>query len=245
MAKNDTEDGLNVARILPAYMQVAEQLKEKIHSGELEAGTRLPVENDLAASFGVSRSTTREALRVLASQNLIVTSRGVGGGSWVAHPSTDQVADYLTATFGLLLGSDELDADNLLEARRLLEAPGARLAALRRTDEHLDSLQASLHQAESLDTGESFEPNRCFHLTILEAAHNPLLGVMARPIFTVLNNRFTRKAASPEFWAQVHEEHLHIHQAILDGDGDEAELAMIKHLDQLSGVYESVAKGTA
>lgn len=240
---NKDEPELKVSRIMPAYLQVSEQLKEKILSGELPAGTRLPVENELAATFGVSRSTTREALRTLASQNLIVTSRGVGGGSWVAHPSTDQVADYLTATLGLLLGSSELTADNLLEARRLLEGPGAGLAALRRNDGHLAELAASLHDAENVSGGDAFEPSRCFHLTILDASNNPLLGVMARPIYSVLNNRFTRRASSPEFWGQVHEEHIHIHQAILDGDAQEAELAMMKHLDQLSGVYEKVADG--
>lgn len=241
MAENE-EHSLKVARILPAYMQVAEQLRTKIMSGELPAGTRLPVENELAATFGVSRSTTREALRLLASQNLIVTSRGVGGGSWIAHPSTDQIADYLTATVGLLLGSQELTADNLLEARRLLEGPGARLAAARRSEDHLRELAASLAQADGVDTDEAFEPNRCFHLTILDAAQNPLLSVMARPVFTVLTNRFTRKVSSGEFWAQAYQDHVEIHSAILEGDPEAAEFAMIKHLDRLTDVYESVAE---
>ena len=67
MADKEERD-LKVARILPAYQQVAEQLKTKIMSGELTVGTRLPVENELAATFGVSRSTAREALRLLLSR---------------------------------------------------------------------------------------------------------------------------------------------------------------------------------
>jgi DNA-binding FadR family transcriptional regulator len=68
----------------PAYQLLADDLRTRITSGRLRPGQRLPTEPELCAEAGVSRSTVREALRLLSSQHLIVTTRGVTGGSFVA-----------------------------------------------------------------------------------------------------------------------------------------------------------------
>ena len=67
---------LSVDRVRPAYQQVADQLLARVLDGSLAAGDRLPAEGELAVAFGVSRSTVREAFRVLASRDLITTVRG-------------------------------------------------------------------------------------------------------------------------------------------------------------------------
>ena len=83
---------------MPAYQVLADALRAKILAGELEPGRKLPIEPELSAQYGVSRSTVREALRVLASQNLIATTRGVSGGSFVAPPNPEQISGYLEAS---------------------------------------------------------------------------------------------------------------------------------------------------
>src|ERR1051325_7951226 len=70
----------------PAYQLLADELRADITSGRLQPGERLPPEPELCVKTGVSRSTVREALRLLARQHLIVTTRGVTGGSFVSHP---------------------------------------------------------------------------------------------------------------------------------------------------------------
>ncbi|MGH3039100.1 MAG: FadR/GntR family transcriptional regulator, partial [Gaiellaceae bacterium] len=75
-----------VRRVRKAYEQVNDQLRELIVSGELAPGERLPNEAVLAREFGVSRATVREALRILTAQNLIRTTKGAGGGSYVTLP---------------------------------------------------------------------------------------------------------------------------------------------------------------
>lgn len=82
---------LPVSRVLPAYQQVANQLRELIMKGTLVVGERLPAEGEMALKFGVSRSTVREALRGLSSQSLVQTKRGVNGGTFVAEPSAEHV----------------------------------------------------------------------------------------------------------------------------------------------------------
>lgn len=62
----------------PRYLIVIEQIKEKISSGKLEPGERLPSETVFAKELGVSRNTLREALRILEEENIIIRKHGVG-----------------------------------------------------------------------------------------------------------------------------------------------------------------------
>lgn len=62
----------------PAYNQVAEQLRQRIYSGELPPGTRLPSEAGLIKQFKVSRVTARGAIKELQTEGLIVTRQGKG-----------------------------------------------------------------------------------------------------------------------------------------------------------------------
>src|ERR671917_1963396 len=102
----------------PAYQLLADELRNEITSGRLQPGERLPPEPELCVRTGVSRSTVREALRLLASQHLIVTTRGVTGGSFVAHPDAEQLAEALSTGLTMLTNSAEVGLADLLELRR-------------------------------------------------------------------------------------------------------------------------------
>jgi len=125
------------------YELVAERLRDRVVHGDLRPGERLPNEAALATDFGVSRATVREALRVLAAQNLIRTSKGAGGGSYVTLPSVGHISESLRSGIGLLASVDDVTLDELLEARELLEIPAARAAAGRRDEEHLAAMRDS------------------------------------------------------------------------------------------------------
>ena len=90
------------AAAAPAYQELANRLRDQILAGTFTPGDRLPIEPELSALYGVSRSTVREALRVLSSQNLVTTVRGVTGGTFVIRPEPDQISSYLQASFSLL-----------------------------------------------------------------------------------------------------------------------------------------------
>jgi GntR family transcriptional repressor for pyruvate dehydrogenase complex len=230
---------LAIERIRPAYRQVADQLRTNIVSGVLVPGQRLPIEPELAKNFGVSRSTIREALGNLASSGLVVTRRGVSGGTWVAVPSTDRIKGYLTDSIGMMMHADTLSDEGILEARLLLEVPVAGLAAQRRSEEQLRRLGDDVVRGTAPAT-EHRSRGRSFHLTMLEAAGNPLLDLMARPIFDVLTTRFVTRASSPAFWKRVNEEHRLIHEAVLAGDDKAAELTMHEHVHHLNSVYQKI-----
>lgn len=231
---------LPVSRVLPAYQQVANQLQELIMKGTLVVGERLPAEGEMAVQFGVSRSTVREALRGLSSQSLVQTRRGVNGGTFVAEPSAEHVQAYLETTIGLLSGADVVSVDEILEARELFEVPSARLAALRRDEEQLAALEATLASGAEVALAGDFEGHKEFHVAVMEASGNRLLQVIAAPLFSVLRTRFMRERASRDFWTSVVCDHRDIYDAIAAGDAEAASRLMHGHLERLRSMYERI-----
>lgn len=228
---------MSVNKIRPAYQQVADQLRKLIVDGVLGPGDRLPVEGELSASFGVSRSTIREALRLLGSQNLIYTLRGVAGGTFVGQPDPNSVTDFLETTLGLLRGDDLVTADELLEARELLEVPAARLAAERHSAEHLAALRSVMERERSeRNLQRRFEHHYQFHVLLLDAAENRLLRLMTVPMFRVTPSQFLQ-AQSPPLTPQIDNDHEEILAAIEAGDGEAAAARMRAHLTRLRTAY--------
>lgn len=221
----------------PAYQDLASRLREQILAGQLKPGDRLPVEPDLCAMYGVSRSTVREALRVLSSEGLLVTRRGVAGGSFVVHPDPDHIRRYLLSSFALF--TDAGSVANLLEVRLLLEVPAAGLAAERRTAEQLEALRRSLSKPRR-DRGRGFAANRGFHEVLLAAAGNPLLTAVTAPVFGVLENRFARDEAEHAFFERVDRDHREIFAAVESGDREAAEQAQREHLEHLRDTYTRI-----
>ncbi len=224
----------------PAYEALAAALRAQIMSGELKPGDRLPIEPDLSAQHSVSRSTVREALRVLSSQHLITTTRGVVGGSFIAHPQPDQISGYLETGISLMTLFQTITVDRLLEVRDMLEVPAAGLAAVRHEPAQLDELRATLFDPGGIPTDGLFTRNRSFHEALLRMAGNPLLEVVTQPVFRVLGERFLREAAPKRFWSQVDADHRAILAAVAAGDQAAASAAMHDHLGRLRTVYTRI-----
>lgn len=71
----------------PRYHRIAADLRERIRDGEWAPGAPLPNQRKLAAGFGVTLMTLRQALEVLEREHLIVRRHGLG--TFVAAPSID------------------------------------------------------------------------------------------------------------------------------------------------------------
>jgi DNA-binding FadR family transcriptional regulator len=219
-----------------------------ISSGRLRNGERLPPEPDLAAVFSVSRSTIREALRVLSSQRLTITTRGTTGGTFVSSPQPEDVSELLEMNLNMLSGTNDVTTDELLECRRLLEVPAVGLAAERRTDEDLELiLRLALPNTEHSDKQDVFHDHQNFHVAVLKAAHNRLLSVMLVPMFAVLEGIVSRLPTLDVVWAtDIDRHHLAIYEALVDRDVERARQEMAQHLDELRVAYrEQLASAAA
>src|SRR5437764_12461634 len=105
------------ARLPKTGEMIAERLRRRIARGELAIGERLPPEDELTATFGIARTTLREALRILESQGLLEIRRGRTGGPVVTMPRIDSLAEGLAVTLQL----QGTTAGDLDVARQLIE----------------------------------------------------------------------------------------------------------------------------
>lgn len=224
----------------PAYRVLADTLRAQILSTELRPGDRLPAESELCELYGVSRSTVREALRALATERLLVTRRGVSGGSFVATPEPGDIARLVQSSLSLLTSVDAVSVASLLEVRYMLEVPAAGIAAARRSQSHLDELDETIFDPSGEDPDLIFAANRDFHLNLLRATGNQVLEAVATPIFAVVYERFVRRQAPPEFWNRVDHDHRHILDRVRAGDVQGAEEAQRAHLGDLQPTYEQI-----
>ncbi|HZN71729.1 MAG TPA: FCD domain-containing protein [Micromonosporaceae bacterium] len=218
-----------------AYQLLAEDIRAEITSGRLRPGDRLPTEPQLCVRSGLSRSTVREALRLLASQHLIVTTRGVTGGSFVAHPSPDQLADTLSTGVSMLLNTSTVSIDDLLEVRALLEVPVAGLAAANRTEANLSVLHAALFDPVIDELDRMLTLNREFHKGLVAASGNALLELIATPLYQLTNERQLVRSAPmpPDFWICLDSHHREILRCIAARDVDGARAAAAVHVGYL------------
>ncbi|XVV11859.1 FadR/GntR family transcriptional regulator [Actinoplanes sp. CA-131856] len=220
----------------PAYQLLADELRADITSGRLQPGERLPPEPELCVKTGVSRSTVREALRLLASQHLIVTTRGVTGGSFVSHPDAEQLADGLATGFTLLTNSADVGLADLLELRRALEVPAAGLAALRRDEEHLLEIHGALFDPELDDLDAILAAHAAFHMAVAKATGNPLFELVVRPLYHASFGEDVTNDLPPGYWRQIDADHRLLLDCLTMRDAESATKAAARHLDYIAAV---------
>jgi GntR family transcriptional repressor for pyruvate dehydrogenase complex len=181
-----------------AYLRVAENFRVRILTGRLKPGDRLPNESDLAREEGVGRTTVREALRLLASSRLIETRRGVRGGAFVTHPSTQDLDDAMMTALSLMTMSGGLRDEEIAEATQYTMPMIARIAATRGTDEEvrtLVSIATSLGGARNDDEWVEFGSQ--FNLSLVEMARNRLLSMLIKPLMRLAPLQYKERREAP------------------------------------------------
>lgn len=238
--RRQSSPDLPVGRVKPAYVQVSEQLRDLILSGWLQSGHRLPPEDALAAQFGASRSTVREALRLLSSERLVTTVRGVNGGTFVTRPTMAGVGDYLQSSLDILLRAEAVTTADMVEVRELLEPRAAR--GLARSGDPgtvaaLEELVAETLEARLDDNQAQQELSLRFHLHVAEHCGNTMLQLLIPPIFLAARARHRPGGQPPEFWERVIADHQRIVAAIKAGATALAEKEMRHHVRGVGPFY--------
>ena len=218
------------------YERIVQHIRGEISARKLRPGDRLQPEADLARSLGVSRPTVREALKVLESQNVLRSSTGPTGGTFIGAIDGAGVAEYLTDSISLLLDVDELTLEELWEAREITDVPAAELAAYQRTEQDRFVIEKTV-QMDELKEGIDIISDISFHTAIAEASKNRMLSLVARSIHMSLKTLAERYVIPEDVLTEVkrisQQQHRLICEAISGRDGALAASRMREHL-QLS-----------
>jgi GntR family transcriptional repressor for pyruvate dehydrogenase complex len=159
------------------FQDVVQQIQEAIIQGRLKVGDRLPAERELKEMLQTSRSTLREALRVLEQKGLIEIKLGMGGGAVVKAVTSDAVAESLD----LMIRSQRVSLRHIAEFREHMEGDVVMLAARRMTPSDIDDLEELLDEARQC-VSRGVEAVSDF-LAADEDIHHCFARITGNPIF--------------------------------------------------------------
>lgn len=221
---------------------LADDLRERILRGEFPEGTALPPERELVAQTRMSRTTVREALRILEVQGLVQIRTGRAGGAFVQRPGQESIA----STVSLLIRGRQVRLAALLETREAVEPACAQLAAKYRTDTDIEALERA-NDAIALEgpLAEFLQANVDWHVAVAVASHNELLtgfmGALSRAIYAATDNQGFIDASVRKTTLQAHRS---ITEAIRKRDAGAAARRMTRHVHEYASAVLEVEERT-
>lgn len=219
--------------------KIIRQIRELITSGQLSPGDRLPPERRLAERLGVSRGNVRDAIKKLEFYGILKT---------LPQSGTMVAGIGITALEGLIsdvLKIEDTDFADLIETRILLETESVRLAAERRTEQDIESIQAALqaYEAKVKRNEQAVEEDLMFHLKIAEAGKNTVLkSLMLIIVPDIIRNFIQLDVCESDRSFDALREHKIILQSIIEQNPKAAADAMRVHLKDVSDYSKQLRK---
>lgn len=213
-------------------LEVADELRRRILTGLYPPGSMIPTEAELGADFSVSRTVIRDAVRILASQEMLEVRRGIG--VVVTEPSSAPIA----STTLLALGRSQLTVREVLHARAMLEINLVGEAAVRGTQQDwLDLQEVNEQFRDAYNRKDQLQVERLhrrFHWLILEAIHVPALTFVLQPLHEAI-----AISSLPPSMQDMAEWELETHQPLIDalrsGEPARARSSMETHFGYAAG----------
>jgi GntR family galactonate operon transcriptional repressor len=223
------EANANTGRV---HGSVVDTIGKWILGGTYEPGQLLPREDDLAEKLRVSRTSIREAVKVLSAKGLLDVKRRVGVRVRSRHDWN--LLDPQVLAWHPDVGRDKDLIGSLIEARRIIEPAAAALAAARATAADLARIERAYEGMERnlrTDLAACCEADLQFHVALVAASHNVVLRGLTgtieaalRATFTITNRLVTAQSRA-----------LAAHKAVLEcvrlRDSEGAQAAVIGLLD--------------
>ena len=224
--------------VLKASDILAGRLRTLIVQGQFSPGDLLPTEREMVAESGLSRTSVRDALRVLESEGLITTKVGRAGGSMVRLPGRQSAARSVE----LFVRTHGIRIESLLECRVAVEPTLARLAARHRTAAQLEEMtRLNAQFTASVDDVPLYKQiNLDWHLAVARASGNePLTALMEAIAMPIRDASDYQHVTTGELRNGAVRAHSVILKAIADGDEESAYKRMERHVT----AYRDIATG--
>lgn len=219
----------------PLPDQLANDLLRRILQGEFDHDGMLPSERQLRATYAVSRSVVREAIKWLNARGIVTTTNGVG--AIINRDITSSTVEAMMLAFHY----GDVRLRDLVDTRLVLEPKIAALAAIHATPEQITRMYASCDAMEALDVSAGEiqaainynQVNVDFHLQISRASRNPVLTILVDLLIGVVwrHERTANQVIGLPRYLKTANEHRQIVDAIAQRDADAARTAMMMHLD--------------
>jgi GntR family transcriptional repressor for pyruvate dehydrogenase complex len=193
------------------YAEIVNRILARIREGTLRPGDRLAPERVLAEQLGVSRSSVREALRVLEHAH-IVRSR-TGAGTYVTEAAVSREASIRLRA---AMEREEVPFD-ILAVRRPLEGMASQLAARMWEDsEQLEPIEAALRRQRTLiaQGDDPLEADLSFHLAIAYASGNALLLRLMEQIVALMRQDLWQELKHLILDRETAQKYLRQHEAV-------------------------------
>ncbi|MBB6570468.1 FadR family transcriptional regulator [Kribbella sandramycini] len=208
-----------------AYERIVEQVEDALARGDLAPGQRLPSERELVAQFAVSRSTVREALRVLESNGVVRSRPGDPNGPEILPFSSTALRKQLVR----LARVDELTLAELIGFRMIMDGAAIQVASRLRTPAQLTELTDTLtamRTAIDVDFAAFSEADLAFHDVIARISRNSLIEtcneVVRGVVLSLISNKIAHAPNSRALMLESLQHHTEVVDAIRDGDGTAA-----------------------
>ena len=205
---------------------VVQRIKELLERGELKAGSRLPPERELADMLHISRPSLRTALKALSVMGIIHAKPGAG--TYIA----ESLPEVFTEPMRFMTLINNTSDEEMFEARLIIEAGLAELAAERADEEDIKALNVEIEgmRANMNDPENYLKHDVRFHQAIARAANNKLMSGVMDTVSQLLFNlrRETIKHAGD--FEEANDWHQKIIDAIRKHDSKRAKDTLTGHL---------------
>jgi len=206
-------------------VMIAQKIKEMIIQQNMKPGTKLPNETQMAQWFQVSRTTIREAMKMLKAQNIVQIRQG--DGTYVSD-NTGMSEDPL----GLRYIEKEALTDGVFEARLLMEPQIAMLAAQRATEEEIREMGEIVSKMKQTNylSPERMELDIQFHNLIAKSSKNPVFNQLMPAIYETIEKGFVFLLESEDSHKKAQHMHEEIYNAFVDRDVFRVKSAVFTHI---------------
>lgn len=224
-------------RALKTSERIALEIVRDIVEQERKPGDRLPLESEMLAHYRVSRSSLREALRLLETQGLISIRPGAGAGTVVSEAEAHNLGRTMTLYFHLA----GVTYDELLDAWKLTEPLIAELAA-RNADE--DARRAALDpfladSSHATGQARAIPAGKNFHSAVAKLAGNRALELIGRAIGSIVSEHVLQMKSRVELEEFIIDDHSRLAHAILEGRAALARELMADHVARVDADFRS------
>ncbi|WP_458781055.1 FadR/GntR family transcriptional regulator [Arthrobacter sp. D3-16] len=227
---------------MKTHQLVLSWIENELSEGRLAVGGRLPAERSLAEQLQVSRTSVREAIRILEAMGVV--RAGVGSGPEAGTVVISDPTAALGSALRLHVATQHLPVADIVETRVLLESwavsharpDSPELAGASRLLEKMD--------AEAVEVDEFLSLDVRFHLALADAAGNAVVSAMMGSLRESITGYASRLTANLPDWdataARLRAEHHDILAAVQHNDGERAAKLVAAHIE---GYYREAGVG--